>query len=397
MWVGREYGRGKHDKSVSKIVMQKSELKTPYFMIDESKLIRNLEIAKQLKELSGVKLVLALKCFSTWGVFDIIKPYLDGTTSSGPYEVKLGYETFGGETHAYSVGYSEEDVKDVADICDKMIFNSQSQLAAYRHLVEGKASLGLRLNPGVSYAGQDLANPARQFSRLGVQADHIDPAVFDSLDGVMFHMNCENKDVDAFIRLLDSISEQFGDYLDRLSWVSLGGGVFFTWPGYDVEKLAMALKAFAEKHNVQLYLEPGEAIITKTTDLVVTIVDIVENNMTTAIVDSATEAHRLDTLIYDEPASVYESSDTGTYEYVIGSCSCLAGDQFCVAKFDQPLEIGQKLHIMDSAGYTMVKLNWFNGLRMPSIYCERSHGDIEKLNEFDYADFKRSLSQWSIR
>ncbi|KUI99389.1 carboxynorspermidine decarboxylase [Vibrio sp. MEBiC08052] len=377
--------------------MQKNELKTPYFMIDESKLIHNLEIAKQLKDISGVKLVLALKCFSTWGVFDIIKPYLDGTTSSGPYEVKLGYETFGGETHAYSVGYSEDDVKAVADICDKMIFNSQSQLAAYRHLVEGKVSLGLRLNPGVSYAGQDLADPARQFSRLGVQADHLDPSVFESINGVMFHMNCENKDVDAFIHLLDAISTQFGSYLDQLDWVSLGGGVFFTWPGYSVEKLGMALKAFAEKHNVQLYLEPGEAIITRTTDLVVSVVDIVENEMKTAIVDSATEAHRLDTLIYNEPASVYESSQNGEHEYVIGSCSCLAGDQFCIAKFDQPLEIGQKLHLMDSAGYTMVKLNWFNGLRMPSVYCERVNGEVQKLNEFDYADFKRSLSQWSVQ
>ncbi len=116
-----------------------------------------------------------------------------------------------------------------------MIFNSQSQLAAYRHLVEGKASLGLRINPGVSYAGQDLANPARQFTRLGVQADYIDESVFDSINGVMFHMNCENKDVDAFIGLLDAISERFGRYLDKLDWVSLGGGVFFTWPGYDVE------------------------------------------------------------------------------------------------------------------------------------------------------------------
>lgn len=376
--------------------MNKQALKTPYFMIDESKLIANLEKAKRLKELSGAKLVLALKCFSTWGVFDIIKPYLDGTTSSGPYEVKLGYETFGGETHAYSVGYSEDDVREVADICDKMIFNSQSQLAAYRHIVEGKASLGLRLNPGVSYAGQDLANPARKFSRLGVQCDHIDPAVFGEIDGVMFHMNCENKDEDAFIGLLNDISDKFGEHLDQLDWVSLGGGVFFTWPGYDIEKLAAALKAFSEKHGVQLYLEPGEAIITKTTDLVVTVVDVVENEIKTAIVDSATEAHRLDTLIYDEPASIAEASEKGEHQYVIGSCSCLAGDQFCVTQFDKPLEIGQRLHILDSAGYTMVKLNWFNGLKMPSVYCERSNGDIEKLNEFGYDDFKRSLSQWSV-
>ncbi|MGF1681266.1 carboxynorspermidine decarboxylase [Photobacterium minamisatsumaniensis] len=378
------------------MTFKKEELKTPYFMINEDKLIANLEKAKLLKELSGVKLVLALKCFSTWGVFDIIKPYLDGTTSSGPNEVKLGYETFGGETHAYSVGYSADDVKEVADICDKLIFNSQTQLAAHRHLVEGKSSIGLRLNPGVSYAGQDLANPARQFSRLGVQADHINPEVFDSINGVMFHMNCENKDVDAFTGLLDSISETFGEYLNKLDWVSLGGGVFFTWPGYDIEKLAAALKAFSQKHGVQLYLEPGEAIITKTTDLVVTVVDVVENGMKTAIVDSATEAHRLDTLIYNEPASIAEAADNGEHEYIIGSCSCLAGDQFCVTQFAQPLEIGQRLHILDSAGYTMVKLNWFNGLKMPSIYCERSTGEVQRLNEFGYDDFKRSLSQWSV-
>ncbi len=207
--------------------MQDSSLKTPYFMIDEVKLVENLEKAKQLKEISGVKLVLALKCFSTWGVFDIIKPYLDGTTSSGPYEVKLGYETFGGETHAYSVGYSEADIIEVADICDKLIFNSQSQLQAYRHLVEGKASIGLRLNPGVSCAGQDLADPARKFSRLGVHADKIEPQLMEQLEGVMFHMNCENKCVDSFIRLLDDISAKFGSYLDKMSWVSLGGGVIF--------------------------------------------------------------------------------------------------------------------------------------------------------------------------
>ncbi|MCF4172567.1 carboxynorspermidine decarboxylase [Vibrio sp. McD22-P3] len=376
--------------------MIKNELKTPYFMINEDKLVENLEKAKHLKEVSGVKLVLALKCFSTWGVFDIIKPYLDGSTSSGPFEVKLGYETFGGETHAYSVGYTEDDVREVADISDKMIFNSQSQLAAYRHIVEGKTSIGLRLNPGVSYAGQDLANPARPYSRLGVQADHIDPTIFDSIDGVMFHMNCENKDVDAFIGLLDAISERFGTHLDKLDWVSMGGGVFFTWPGYDIDKLGAALSAFSKKHGVQLYLEPGEAIITKTTDLVVTVVDIVENEKKTAIVNSATEAHRLDTLIYDEPASILEANAEGDHEYVIGSCSCLAGDQFCEAKFDEPLEVGQRLHIMDSAGYTMVKLNWFNGLKMPSIYCERSSGQIEKLNEFGYDDFKCSLSRWSI-
>ena len=217
--------------------------------------------------------------------------------------------------------------------------------------------------------------------------------MLDKVDGFMFHMNCENKDVDAFIAILEHISATFSDYLNKLQWLSLGGGIFFTYPDYPIEKLGLALKAFSEKHNIQLYLEPGEAIITRTTDLVVSVIDIVENGKHTAIVDSATEAHRLDTLIYDEPASVREASRDGKYPYVIGSCSCLAGDQFCETQFAQPLQIGQKLHLMDSAGYTMVKLNWFNGLKMPSIYFKRSNGEIELLNEFDYQDFKGSLGR----
>jgi carboxynorspermidine decarboxylase len=368
-------------------------LATPYFMINESKLLENLEKAKRLKQISGAKLVLALKCFSTWGTFDTIKPYLDGTTSSGPYEVKLGHETFGGETHAYSVAYSKQDIETVKPLADKIIFNSLSQLAAHYESCADSASLGLRINPERSVAGQDLANPARPYSRLGVKQDLLDLSVLDKVEGFMFHMNCENKDVDAFIAILDHISHTFSDYLNSLKWLSLGGGIFFTYPDYPIEKLALALKAFSEKHNIQLYLEPGEAIVTRTTDLVVSVIDIVENDKKTAIVDSATEAHRLDTLIYNEPASVLEATEDGQFPYVIGSCSCLAGDQFCETQFAKPLEIGQKLHLLDSAGYTMVKLNWFNGLKMPSIYYQRANGDIEMLNEFSYQDFKASLGR----
>ena len=373
--------------------INETNLNTPYFMIDEAALIENLEKAKHLKTVSGAKLVLALKCFSTWGTFDTIKSYLDGTTSSGPYEVKLGHETFGGETHAYSVGYSKADIESVKPFADKIIFNSLSQLEAHYEQCNADASLGLRINPERSVAGQDLANPARPYSRLGVKQDLLDLSVLDKVDGFMFHMNCENKDVNAFIAILEHISSSFGHYLNELTWLSLGGGIFFTYPDYPIEKLGLALKAFSEKHNIQLYLEPGEAIITRTTDLVVSVIDIVENEKHTAIVDSATEAHRLDTLIYNEPASVREASKDGQHPYVIGSCSCLAGDQFCETQFSKPLEIGQKLHMLDSAGYTMVKLNWFNGLKMPSIYFKRVEGKIELLNEFNYNDFKGSLGK----
>ncbi|HIF9152802.1 carboxynorspermidine decarboxylase [Photobacterium damselae] len=372
------------------------QLATPYFMIDEAALLKNLERIAQLKALSGAKMVLALKCFSTWGVFDIMKPYLDGTTSSGPLEVRLGAETFGGETHGYSVGYSQQDIEAINPFVNKLIFNSLSQLENLRKYAASGISIGVRFNPGISYANQDLANPARQYSRLGVSVDKLSFQALAGVEGGMFHMNCENSNFPAYKQILETISQQFGPYLDNLNWVSLGGGVSFTSDGYPLEELASLLKWFSDKHGVQVYLEPGEAVITKTTDLAVTVVDIVENGMKTAIVDSATEAHRLDTLIYNEPGTIREASLDGDYEYIIGSCSCLAGDVFCVAKFDQPLQIGDRLHVMDSGGYTMVKLNWFNGLKMPSIYCRRVDGEIVQLNQFGYDDFKATLSRTSL-
>lgn len=372
-------------------------LQTPYFIISEERLTANLRRIGALRQRSGARVVLALKCFSTWGVFDLMRPWLDGTTSSSVYEARLGHETFGGETHAYSVGFSGEDVDAMDAIADKIIFNSLSQYRAHAPRLARCREIGLRINPGVSYAKQTLADPARPHSRLGVHKADLPADLFPDLGGAMFHFNCENRDLDAFLRMLDHISAEFAFLLDRIRWVSLGGGVLFTAEGYPWERLADALKAFSARHAVQVYLEPGEAVVTQTTDLVVSVVDIVPGDPPVAIVDSATEAHRLDTLIFREPASVREARDGAANEYIIGASSCLAGDEFCRARFERPLQVGERLHIPDSGGYTMVKLNWFNGLRMPSIYCRRADGALEAINEFDYADFKRMLATRTVR
>ena len=376
--------------------VNEAALQTPYFVIAEKRLLTNLERIDALRRLSGAKVVLALKCFSTWGVFDLMRPYLDGTTSSSVYEARLGQETFGGETHAYSVGFAAEDVDAVDSFADKIIFNSLSQYRALAPRLRHCREVGLRINPGVSYAHQTLADPARPNSRLGVHKADLTSDLFPAIGGAMFHFNCENRDLDAFVRLLDHISAEFAFMLERIRWVSLGGGVLFTTDGYPWERLAEALKAFSLRHGVQVYLEPGEAVITQTTDLVVTVVDIVPGQPSTAIVDSATEAHRLDTLIFREPASIGEADPGSSYEYVIGACSCLAGDEFCRARFARPLRVGDRLHILDSGGYTMVKLNWFNGLRMPAIYCRRTDGSLETINRFDYGDFKRMLATGAV-
>ena len=370
---------------------------TPYYLISEARLLENLEKIGRLRERSGAKVVLALKCFSTWGTFPIMRPYIDGTTSSSVYEARLGHETFGGETHAYSVGYSEADIDEADQIADKTIFNSVSQLELLVPRLRRCESIGLRVNPGISCSASVLADPARKFSRLGVQKRDLLPEVVERIDGAMFHFNCENTDLAQFADSLEHLSAEFGELLlDQIDWVSLGGGILFTAEGYPLDDLADVLKAFAEKHSLQVYLEPGEAVVTKTTDLVVTVLDIVENELPTAIVDSATETHRLDTLVFNEPASIGEAVEGGEFEYVIGAASCLSGDEFCRARFDRRLEVGDRLHILDSGGYTMVKVNWFNGLRMPGVWLERVGGELVSLNEFDYEDFKRSLSLRSV-
>jgi carboxynorspermidine decarboxylase len=371
-------------------------LPTPCFVIRERDLLRNLEPIARLRQLSGAKALLALKCFSTWGVFPLLRPHLDGTTSSSPFEARLGFENFGGETHAYSVAYSETDVRQVVTHCQKIIFNSPSQLQRFRPLIPPEISIGLRINPEISYARQDKANPARPYSRLGVRLPDLTPELLQGVEGAMFHMNCENGEFPALQQQLETISNNFGQHLNSLEWVSLGGGIAYSNDGYPLEALAALLKQFSTRHQVQIYLEPGEAVVTKTTDMIVTVLDIVHNEKATAIVDSATEAHRLDTLIFNEPPAIREATPDGRYEYFIGSNSCLAGDIFCTARFPHPLEIGDCLHIMDAGGYTMVKLNWFNGLAMPSVYCERLDGRIETLNQFHYQDYLAAMSRRSV-
>lgn len=364
-------------------------LATPFYLIDENALAQNLAKVDQLRAASGAKLVMALKCFSTWSTFEQIAPHMDGSTSSSLNEVKLGRQKFGGESHAYSVAWSDGEIDEAIANADKIIFNSISQLDRYAE----KAShipVGLRVNPGVSHSHFDLADPARAFSRLGEGDVTKIEAVMDRVSGFMLHCNCENDSVEAFSALLDQFEAKLGPHLERLDWVSLGGGIHFTKPGYLLEALAARLRAFADRFGVQVYLEPGDTIVTDTTTLEVSVLDLVENGKTTAIVDSAVEAHMLDLLIYRQSAAV--APDAGPHRYIIGGKSCLAGDVFGEFDFPEPLSVGSRISLLNAGGYTMVKKNWFNGVDMPSIAIRRKNGAVELVREFGYADYVASLS-----
>lgn len=362
-------------------------IQTPFYLIDREKLSRNMAIMDQLRQGSGAKTLLALKCFATWPVFDQMREHMDGTTSSSLYELRLGREKFGKETHAYSVAWADDEIADAVSYADKIIFNSVGQLERFDNQ-SASIARGLRLNPRFSTSGFDLADPARPFSRLGEWDAGKIERVMDRISGFMIHYNCENDDFDLFDRQLGRIEEEFGDLLKRLKWVSLGGGIHFTGEGYPVDKLAARLRAFSERFGVQVYLEPGEAAITGAASLEVTVLDVLNNGKDLAIVDSSVEAHMLDLLIYRISGKMEVAGD---HPYMICGKSCLAGDVFGEFSFPKPLHVGDRLSIADAAGYTMVKKNWFNGVKMPSIVIKELDGSMTVAREFGYADFAANL------
>jgi len=362
---------------------------TPYYLIDKSALLRNLQIIEQVREHSGAKVLLALKCFATWSVFDLMRKYMDGTTSSSLYEVKLGHQKFGGETHAYSVAFADHEFDEVVAHCDKIIFNSISQFQRFE-AAAGDRPKGLRLNPGTSCSGFDLADPARPFSRLGESDPARILAIADRLDGVMIHNNCENRDFERFDALLSDIEQRYGEILHRLDWVSLGGGISFTEPGYPVAAFCERLRRFAQTYGIQVYLEPGEAAVRHTTTLEVSVLDTGFNGKHLAVVDSSIEAHMLDLLIYRQTAPI--GSDEGDHLYQICGKTCLAGDIFGEARFAQPLQVGDRISIGDAGGYTMVKKNWFNGIHMPAIAVKEQDGSLHLVRDFSFDDYVSSLS-----
>lgn len=364
-------------------------LHTPYYLIDKSRLLPNMEKIALLRQLSGAKALLALKCFASWGVFDFMSDYMDGTTSSSLYEVKLGREKFPGETHAYSVAWADHEIEEVLVSSDKIIFNTAAQLLRYEALSHNHTR-GLRVNPGVSTSGFDLADPARPYSRLGEHtAEAIEP-VADLISGFMFHNNCENDSFERFDEMLTHIEQRFGALIKRMQWISLGGGIHFTGADYPLERLAERLKRFAGTHEVQVYLEPGEAAITNSTTLEVTVLDTLHNGKDLAIVDSSIEAHMLDLLIYRESAKI--SPNSGPHPWMVCGKSCLAGDIFGEYHFAAPLKTGDRLSIQDAAGYTMVKKNWFNGVKMPAIAIRELDGTLRLQRDFGYDDFTAALS-----
>jgi carboxynorspermidine decarboxylase len=372
------------------------ELKTPYYIVEEKLLIRNLKLLKDVSLRAGCKILLAQKAFSMFSLYPLIGEYLSGTTASGLFEAKLGFEEMGGETHVFSTAYREEEFDEILEICDHIVFNSFNQWEKYREKsMSSKKSFGIRINPEHSTQASDheIYDPCAKGSRLGVTLKNFKPDQLESISGLHFHTLCEQNS-DDLVSTLKVVEEKFGKYLYDMEWVNFGGGHHITREDYDVEKLIDCIIKFREKYDVKIYLEPGEAVALNTGFLVSTVLDIVDNGMKICIMDTSAACHMPDVLEVPYRPNIIGSGQVNekTYSYRLGGPTCLAGDIIGDYSFDTPLKIGDKLTFCDMAIYSMVKNNTFNGMNLPSIVIKKKNGDIELVKEFGYLDFKVRLS-----
>jgi len=371
-------------------------LPSPCWLLEEKRLIENLELIAHIKAQTGAKVLLALKGFALWKSFNTIRPYLEGCCASGLHEAKLAAEEFGKEVHTYSPAFKEEEIAEIALLSHHLVFNSPAQFKRFAEkakTINPDLSLGLRINPEFSASPKEIYNPCGLYSRLGTTLKNFDESLLQELDGLHFHALCE-QDSDALEAVLKNFEEKFGAYIPKMKWINFGGGHHITRKGYDVEKLIDLIKSFKERYNIEVYLEPGEAIGWETGPLIASVLDIVHNGIDIAILDTSAEAHMPDTIIMPYRAEVRGAAEAGekAYTYRLGGNTCLAGDIMGDYSFDTPLKIGDKIIFEDQMHYTMVKATTFNGIKLPSIAIQRVDGSMEIIREFKYEDFKNRLS-----
>ena len=377
--------------------MKKEELSTPYWLLEEKLLEKNLKVLTHIKEQTGVKILLALKGYALWKSFPLVSKYLDGCCASGLHEAKLSDETFKKETHTYSPAFKEEDIEEIAGISNHLVFNSPNQLRRFGTLAQSynsKISLGIRINPEYSESPVELYNPCGLYSRLGTTLENFDRLLISEIEGFHFHALCE-QDSSALEKVIKVFEEKFGEFLPHLKWVNFGGGHHITREGYDIEKLINIIQTFQTKHpHLQLYIEPGEAVGWETGTLVTSVLDIIHNGIDIAILDSSAEAHMPDTIIMPYRAEVRGADEVGkkAYTYRLAGNTCLAGDVMGDYSFDEPLKIGDQIIVEDQMHYTMVKATTFNGVPLPSLAIQHKDGSINFIKKFCYEDFKDRLS-----
>lgn len=367
---------------------------TPCYVVDEKLLLDNLEILKDVARQAGCKILLAQKAFSMFSLYPLIGRYLSGTTASGLFEARLGFEEMGGETHIFSAAYPTADFDEILSTCDHITFNSFQQWEFYKTkaLASGK-SFGIRINPEHSTQEHGIYDPCAEGSRLGVTRANFRPDLLEGIEGLHFHTLCEQNS-DALLETVAAVEEKFGAFLPQMKWVNFGGGHHITRADYDRAALIDCIRKFQKKYDVAVYLEPGEAVALNTGFLVASVLDLVENGISIALLDASAACHMPDVIEMPYRPPLFGSGQPGekNYTYRLAGSTCLAGDVIGDYSFDEKLQIGDKLIFCDMAIYSMVKNNTFNGMCLPSIALRQTDGTIQTIRQFGYSDFKERLS-----
>lgn len=372
-----------------------SKLKTPCYVTDESLLLNNLKILDNVRKATGCKILLAQKAFSMYSVYPLLSKYLDGTTASGLFEAKLGREEFEGEVHVFSPAYKKDEIEQLVKISDHIVFNSFFQWKKYRELIKNcdrNISCGIRVNPEYSEIETEIYNPCAKNSRLGVTEEQFDETLLEGIEGLHFHTMCE-QGAETLERTLLHFEKKFGKYLYQMKWVNFGGGHHITRDDYNIDLLIECIKYISNKYNVQVYLEPGEAVALNAGFLVTEVLDVSKNGMHLAIVDTSAACHMPDVLEMPYRPFIMNSGKAGEKPYTcrLGGPTCLAGDIIGDYSFAEPLKEGDRLVFTDMAIYSMVKNNTFNGMPLPSIYIHSLNGELKLIKDFGYDDFKSRL------
>ncbi|SHJ34237.1 carboxynorspermidine decarboxylase [Dethiosulfatibacter aminovorans DSM 17477] len=369
-------------------------IKTPAYVVDERLLKKNLELLKSVQDRTGAKILLALKGFSMYHEFPLVGEYLAGITSSSLNEAMLGRKHMNKEVHIYAPAYRPDEIDEIGIICDHIVFNSSHQIKMFKDRVKTanpSIEIGLRVNPEYSEVATEIYNPCASNSRLGAKLDTIEEEDFEVLDGIHFHTMCEQNS-DTLERTLVEVEKRFGHVMHKMKWINFGGGHHVTREDYDVDLLIGLIERIRDTYDVQVYLEPGEAIALNTGYLVTEVLDLVKNNMDLCIVDTSAACHMPDVIEMPYRPHIIGSGKPGEFEhtYRLGGLTCLAGDIIGDYSFKEPLKVGDKLIFTDMAHYTMVKNNTFNGVNLPSIAVMDDEG-IEVVKTFGFEDYESRL------
>ncbi len=370
-----------------------SSIPSPCFVLEEKKLLKNLQLLSKIQKEAQIKMLCALKGFAMWRTFPLLKKYLSGLTASSLHEAKLCREEYGQKAHLCAPVYLTDEIDEITNISSHITFNSLNQFEQYAQLAKSKKlKIALRINPEYSEIETDIYNPCVQGSRLGITLDNLPASLPKEISGLHFHSLCE-QNADVLVRTLKTIEKRFTKYFDQISWLNIGGGHLFTEKNYKVDLFIETIIKFKQKYNLDIIAEPGEAIGWQAGCLVATIQDIVKaNGISTAMLDVSFAAHMPDCLEMPYKPRVLGTADHSNYKYRFGGNTCLAGDFLGDYSFDKPLEFGDKIVFEDMMHYTMVKTTTFNGVNLPSIGIIKIDGSFEQIKAFGYDDYKSRLS-----